>query len=287
MSNAALADPETGTLDDLIDLGRCPIDRPHSDHWRHVVGQARADLADVGLAQIDGFLRPAALAALRDELELLRPHVTVTSDERTAYSADPLTDPAAPTSAWVAGHATRDMFPPHSVAHRVYVAPDFKRFIAACVGHARVFEYADPLAGLVATVLPDGGQYGWHYDTNEFVVTISISPAQRGGDFEFVPDLRTPGDENLEGLRRVLFGQRDKVQTADCAAGSLQLFLGRYALHRVTEVSGSDRLTLVLSYADRPGIIGPLDRTRRVYGRVTEAHLLAASAPTGADGLVL
>ena len=57
----------------------------------------------------------------------------------------------------------------------------------------------------------------------------------------------------------------------------------------MTEVEGDrPRLTLVLSYATRPGVIGPLDRTRSVYGRVTEAHLLAAERRShDGDGLIL
>ena len=72
----------------------------------------------------------------------------------------------------------------------------------------RVFEYADPLAGLVATILPPGGQYPWHYDTNEFVVSILIQSPEGGGRFEFHKDLRCIGDENLDGLRGVSSGAR-------------------------------------------------------------------------------
>ena len=43
---------------------------------------------------------------------------------------------------------------------------------------------------------------------------------------------------------------------------------------------------LVLSYAEQPGIIGPVERTRQVYGRVTETHLLSADRELGTDGLI-
>ncbi len=68
--------------------------------------------------------------------------------------------------------------------------------------------------------------------------------------------------------------------------GDLQIFLGRYSLHRVSEVRGStERHVAVLSFANRPGVIGPVDRTRAVYGRVTEAHLIA-EAMIAPDGLI-
>ena len=53
-------------------------------------------------------------------------------------------------------------------------------------------------------------------------------------------------------------------------------------------VGSTDRHVAVLSYADRPGVIGPVDRTRAVYGRVTEAHLVAEQCKLdSADGLML
>ena len=291
MFTVTLADPEAGILDDLVDLDRYPIDRTGSTAWNQQVAGIAAGLERDGAVQLPGFVRPTAIVSLQRELSLLRPYARVTTDRRSAYSRDthlPASDPRAMESTWTAGHITRDMIPPHSPAQRLYVAPGFKHFIAGCLQRQRIFEYADPLAGLIATVLPPGGTYGWHYDTTEFVITLSVAVADRGGDFEYVHNLRRRGNENLEGLRSVLEGDVAKVRSLTSRPGDLQLFLGRYSLHRVTEVTGdSDRLTLVLAYADRPGVIGPADRTRRVYGRVTEAHLVGPLHHTGEDGLIL
>ena len=131
------------------------------------------------------------------------------------------------------------MIPPYSPLHRLYASGIFKQFVAACVGEERVFEYADPLAGLVATILPPAGRYPWHYDTNEFVLTIMTQAPDGGGTFEYCKDLRSPGDENLHGLGEVLIdGDRSRVRTIQMRPGDFQLFLGRYSLHRVTDVIG-------------------------------------------------
>ncbi len=228
---------------------------------------------------------------LQREMRATGRYVSCETTTRSAYAGDETLlaadDPRRLTSTWTAGHITRDMIPPYSVAQRLYVSPDFKRFIAACLGLGRVFEYADPLAGLITTVIPPGGEYGWHYDTNRFVVTLAVDEARSGGAFEYSPDLRSPGGENLDGLRAVMTGDRSTVRTVTARAGDLQLFLGRYSLHRVTRVEGHrPRLMLVLSYAEQPGIIGPVERTRQVYGRVTETHLLHAEQALGSDGLI-
>ena len=292
-SAVGLADPEGGELGDVVDLGRYPIDRPGSASGQALAMAVQADLAAEGCAVLPRFLLPEAVRDVGHELAAALPHVPIRRQRSTVYhrpdvEAEAVGDDRLAELEWIAGHVTRDMIPPYALAHRLYVAPAFKRFVAACVGRDSVYEYADPLAGLVATVLPDGGRYPWHYDTNEFVLTIMITPPEAGGRFEYHPDLRTPGDENLDGLRRVVDGtDRSGVRSVATEPGDLQLFLGRYSLHRVTEVVGP-RLVLVLSYSDRPGVIGPVDRTRSVYGRVTEAHLVADRArAAGPDQLIL
>ena len=287
----AFADAERGRLDDIVDIGRYPISNLDSLAGRSLVADTAARLEQDGLVRLPGLLRPSAVRELRREMRVTGRYVSCETTTRSAYAGDETLlaadDPRRLTSTWTAGHITRDMIPPYSVAQRLYVSPDFKRFIAACLGLGRVFEYGDPLAGLITTVIPPGGEYGWHYDTNRFVVTLAVEEARSGGAFEYSPDLRSPGDENLEGLRAVITGDRSTVRTVTARAGDLQLFLGRYSLHRVTRVDGHrPRLMLVLSYAEQPGIIGPLERTRQVYGRVTETHLLHAEQALGSDGLI-
>ncbi len=281
-----LADPEVGALDEIVDLQRYP-QLTNPDGAAKLGASMGAELQKNGAGRLEGFLTADAVATLAAELRAALPYVRVSHDRRSAYAEAVNGGEPLPESDWIAGHVTRDMIPAYSVSHRLYVSPVFKRLIAAAVGSSQLFEYADPLAGLVATVLPPGGCYGWHYDTNPFVVTIGVEQAPSGGKFEYYPNLRRPGDENLAGLRDVLSGQHpNECDELISAPGDLTVFLGRYSLHRVSEVTGGYRITLVLSYADRPGVIGPVERTRRVYGRVTEAHLLAESGPLGADGLL-
>lgn len=293
---SCLADPELGWLDGLVALDCYPLNRPGGGPWNDLVEQSAAELADVGSTVMKGFLTTEAHIAIADELRAISAHVPIRDHSGSVYARSDLEveldqdDPRTKRMRWIAGHVTRDMLPPYSPAQRLYVSAIFKAFIAAIVGRKRVFEYADPLAGLVATILPPGGCYPWHYDTNEYVVTIMIQPPESGGEFVYHQNLRRPGDENLDGLADALAGHpAEPPKTVKAGAGDLQLFLGRYSLHQVAETAGSlDRHVLVLSYAERPGVIGPVDRTRSVYGRITEAHLLAEQASLATtDGLIL
>lgn len=291
-----LADPEAGELSDVIDLDVYPLHQPGSDAWHAMIDEIRQLLTSDGCVVLPNFLRPAALEVAADEIAALATHAPIREHTSTVYARKdseaslPPEDPRRHQLTWHAGHVTRDMIPPYSVGHRLYASSYFKAFISASTNRERVYEYADPLAGLVATVLPPTGMYPWHYDTNEFVITIMTRKPEHGGNFQYCNNLRRPGCENLEGLANVLSGEHpEMVQTVDVQPGDLQLFLGRYSLHQVTQTSGTtDRHVMVFSYADRPGLIGPLDRTRAVYGRVTEAHLVADEALVATtDGLIL
>ena len=59
-----------------------------------------------------------------------------------------------------------------------------------------------------------------------------------GGNFECVPNLRSPRDENYDGVRAVLRGRRDQVQVVGFEPGTLMVFRGHYTLHRVSPVRG-------------------------------------------------
>lgn len=295
VSDVCFADPEHGPLDGIVDLDRYPID-DLAGAGQHVVVEARSQLAADGCLTLKGFLTPGALRSAAAEIAACAEHVTIRQHQGSVYARTDLErdldldDPRLVKMGWHAGHVTRDMIPPFSTVHRLYVSPVFKAFVAAAVEQAQVFEYADPLAGLVATILPPGGCYPWHYDTNEYVVTIMTQQPEHGGAFEYHQNLRCPYDENLAGLSAVLTDRPERPpQVVQASPGDLQLFLGRYSLHRVTEVGGtSARHVVVLSYGDRPGVIGPVDRTRSVYGRVTEAHLMAEQLRLATnDGLIL
>ena len=72
--------------------------------------------------------------------------------------------------------------------------------------------------------------------------------AQDGGLFEYVPALRGHDDENYDGVAKVIEGAAGDTRLLDFEAGTLALFRGHYALHRVTPVVGERaRLAAVFS----------------------------------------
>ena len=72
--------------------------------------------------------------------------------------------------------------------------------------------------------MKEGHYFPWHFDRNEFTVSILIQEAKEGGLFEFVPDIRKPGDENLESVKSILIGSWDRLRSLKLKPEDMQLF---------------------------------------------------------------
>ena len=116
--------------------------------------------------------------------------------------------------------------------------------------------------------MKEGHYFPWHFDGNEFTVSILIQEAEEGGLFEFVPDILKPGDENLETAKSIHKGSRDRVRSLKLKPGDMQLFKGRYSLHRVTRVQGNtNRIIAFPSYTIYLGMMNRPEHSIQVYGK--------------------
>ncbi len=288
MNHARAPGPDVG---DLVDLQRYPIHEPGRRPYRDLVEACRAEIAARGCVSLPAFLTGAALAALRDENEEVSHRAYVSRCRTNVYfGADDEDLPAhhpkrmfmERTSAFVPA----DEIAAASVQRRLYDWPLFTVFVADSLSEVVLHKYADPVADTIVNVVGPGEAFPWHFDTNDFSVSILTQPADEGGLFEYAPNIRSPDDENYAGVARVLAGGREGVLSLDLAPGDLQIFKGRNSLHRVTEVAGRrPRFTTIFSYAREPGMIGRVERTRQLYGKVLPVHIEAERAGERSDRL--
>lgn len=274
-----------------VDLGRYPLHVPRSPGWDAAVRAAREQLATDGCAVLAGFVRPSWQDRLRREGEEIAPQAYDETRVVNVYNTEP--DPGLPAdhparvplergNAFVA----RDRIPAGRLIHRLYPDPAFRTFLAACVGVPALHELADPLAGLCLNVVAGGRSHPWHFDTNEIAISLLTRAPEAGGMFEYCPDIRSAGSENTADVAAVLAGGAgDRVRRLPLQPGDLQLFRGRYSLHRVTEVRGATaRHTAIFSYSAHPGVVGTAVRTRQLFGRTLPAH--GGPRTVRADGLM-
>jgi len=273
----------------LIDLDRYPIDQP-GPRREAVIADARAAIDSVGCAVLKGFVRAEALPAIVAECDRTaefghrnfnRTNPYFTTDREDLPASHPLRRFYDRSNAFVPA----DHFGSDSILRALYEWPAFAPFIQQTLGEARFYRYADPLADVIVNLAEEGGGFPWHFDTNNYTVTLAIQNAERGGDFEYSPYLRTPTDENYAGVERVLDGDASLIHTLRLEPGDLQIFKGRYSLHRVTPLAGPRlRYVAILSYVEEPGMVGSPERARQLYGRVLPIHLERAGLR--ADALI-
>ena len=148
----------------------------------------------------------------------------------------------------------------------------FDGFIRDCLQEEKFYRYADPLADVIVNMAEEGPGFPWHFDTNNFTVTLAIQNAEGGGAFEYAAGIRE-GDENFDEVARVLKGTSDRVTVLELEPGDLQLFRGRYSLHRVAPLVGArPRYVAIFSYVEEPGMVGAPERTKQLYGRTLPIH---------------
>ncbi|MGH8409076.1 MAG: HalD/BesD family halogenase, partial [Pseudomonas sp.] len=169
-----LADAEVGDISDIINTELYPIHDSGHVQLQALIEHARAELAEDGCCLLKNFLRPAALEQARLEGLALSGKTFYSVRKVNAYFTEddtslPHDDPRRTFMERTSGFVTRDMIAPDAIIHRLYVSPMMKRFIGACLNEPEIFEYADPFAGLVINVMPDGTEQPWHFDTNEFI----------------------------------------------------------------------------------------------------------------------
>jgi alkylated DNA repair dioxygenase AlkB len=275
-------------VDQLVDLERYPVADPESDSYCALIDSAHRQLAADGCVRFDQFILSRWHPKLLAETEQLAPQALFSRDEYTPYGTPPDESfppehPRRNTHRTTSGNVTRDLIPETTLIQQLYQSPAFQAFVADCLDSRQIFPFMDPMRGLIINAMPDDTTLGWHFDANEFIVSLMTRHADAGGEFEYCPNIRRPGDENYVAVGKVLDGDRGLVKVLDLQVGDIQIFKGRFSLHRVAPTVGQ-RHTVIFGYAREPGYIGSVESTMRVYGRVMQAHIDADHIRHG-DGL--
>lgn len=263
-----------------------PLNDPGGPAWRRAVAAARLDLERSGCCVLRDFVPAAAREALRAQCASLATRAYYGEQVVNVYNTVP--DPSLP-----AGHparhtmprgnafVARDRIPADFIVSRLYDTGRFRRFLAECFAIGELHPLADPLAGLTVSIVRPGMEHPWHFDTNEFAVSLVTQAPEDGGVFQYCPDIRSAGAENFDDVAAVLRGEAGHlVRSLPLRPGDLQLFHGRFSLHRVSVVRGATaRHSAIFAYTREPGVLGSKERTIQLFGRTAPEHAMTADRP--------
>ena len=267
---------------DLIRLDLYPLDELSSPLLDDVIAHAKADLDRQQFCVLPNFITESARADMAVEATDTMPLAHVNRSRRTCFlNQQPSPDRPAdhPMNVFFDARfhiVAFDQFGPKGPTVRFYGWEPIRRMIARIVGTETLYMNEDPYQPTVVIGIGDGDTSPWHFDRgNAFTVTLMLQDPEAGGVFEIAPEIWPDDEADPAELLEVLHERgRDRVLQVQRVPSSLVIFRGNRSVHRVTEAKGERmRLMSVMSYEDRPGVIGRPEVNASVFGpRVLEGN---------------
>lgn len=257
------------TLKDIINFSNHPIDKFDFQET------CKKRLDKEGALVLKNFLMPKAIEQVKKEGRDNQHLAYYCTDDHNVYLTD--SDPSYPEDhprnkliRSSKGCIQDDQIPLNSPLHTIYDAKIFREFLCNVLGEKSLYDYADNLSSINLHYAEEGKELGWHFDNSSFATTMLIQKPEGGGSFEYVENMRDAdnGEMNFEGVEKVLNG-KTPVKTLSMPEGTLVLFRGRNAIHRVTPTIGeTTRMLVVFAYNSEPGIAISPEASMTFYGRV-------------------
>lgn len=248
----------------LIDLERYPIENLDAPAGRSLVSDCRRQLDERALCLLPGFLRAGALGRLAVEAQVLAPQAYRTDNPRTPYGwmhnkGFPPDHPRSALFRNACGSVMTHQIAGDSEIQRLYHWDPLTEFVRAALGLEALYRSACPHLSLVINVMTEDDRLGWHFDTNDGVVSLLLQQPDEGGRFEYAPYIRSEEDENDAALARLFRGEAGIAVQPAITPGTFVLFKGRRSCHRVTRLGPTTkpRLIALFSYDERPGMVFP------------------------------
>ncbi|WP_157706374.1 HalD/BesD family halogenase [Roseovarius faecimaris] len=263
--------------EDIINLDAYPIADRNAPERKALIQRLRAELADKQYVSLPDFIRPEARAqAVADAMEAL-PRAHPNCADRSCYlhrQGDASLPPDHPRNIMLKS-STRmlayDRFSDESPVKTLYHWAPVREMVTEVVGAQALYDSADPCQPVNLLCYEPGDQSAWHFDSdNAFTMTLMLQAADRGGEFEMVPNTRSDDDQNYDYVAQVVTGARPQDTVAVAReVGSLCIFRGCNSVHRVSPVEGeTTRIMAVFVYEDAPGVVGDPKVNETIYGRV-------------------
>lgn len=206
---ALLASPR---LEQFVDLQRYPIHDLDSEPGLALLARAHKMMAQDTLVAFPGFLRDSAVRDLASELNQLESHAHAIGYDATMYGWMDNRDfadghPRAAMLRRNCGVITTELVPEVGPTRELFEFDELTEFVRRMLGYEALYRSACPTLSIQVNTMRQGDQFGWHFDTNDGVVSFTIQNADTGGGFEYAPLIRDEDDENYDGVSRIVSGE--------------------------------------------------------------------------------
>ncbi|MGB5708373.1 MAG: hypothetical protein WBM41_16265, partial [Arenicellales bacterium] len=192
-----------------VDLDRYPLHDLDSIQGKALIEACQTNLSATGVLTLDGFIpaeeakRLVCDARLRKPLShrmkgMFCPYSDDLSEEDDLRLPDdhPRRLKLPASHRFIAG----DCIPFDNSLQQIYRDQQFIEFVTTALGIEAIYPISDALGGINILIYESGDANGWHFDATEFVISIMLQAATCGGQYQYIPDMRSEKDENLGAI---------------------------------------------------------------------------------------
>ena len=265
-------------ISEIINLENYPINDTGSIKYNELINYTRKQLNEDGCCVLSNFIRPDSIKRMKDEVDRNLEKIYFTSDQHNPYftKEDKTLNENHPKRIFTvrqSGYLNSDDLEKDSDLNKFYGLEEMLKFVSDSLEVFPLYTWADPLGKNPYSVMHTDHYFPWHFDGNDFTLSILVQKAEKGGLFEYSPDIRSKDNENFEKVTKVLKGDRSKVKSLDLKPGDLQIFKGRFSMHRVTTIEGkTSRYIALPCYVKDPLKINKPEHSKQVYGKALPIH---------------
>ncbi|RUA18122.1 MAG: hypothetical protein DSY30_00330 [Alphaproteobacteria bacterium] len=265
-------------LNDIVDLDTYPINQPGNQKYKDIISYNKKLLDNNGCCVLKNFIKEESINRMKQEAERKLNKVYWTKDKHNPYFIKddetlPKDHPKRIFTVRESGYINSDDLEQNSDLNHLHDSDEMLKFVSDCLGVYPLYKWVDPLGKNPYSIMHSGHYFPWHFDGNEFTLSILVQKSEKGGIFEYSPDLRSKDNENFENVTKVLRGDRGAVKSLDLKPGDLQIFKGRFSMHRVTKIEGkSSRYIALPCYVKDPYRVNKPEHSIQVYGKAMPIH---------------
>jgi len=266
------------SVSDIINLENYPINDTGSLKYKELINYTRKQLNEDGCCVLSNFIRPDSIKRMKDEVDRNLRKIYFTSDKHNPYfTKEDITlnenHPKRIFTVRQSGYLNSDDLEKDSDLNKFYDLEEMLKFVSDSLEVFPLYTWADPLGKNPYSVMHTDHYFPWHFDGNDFTLSILVQKSDKGGLFEYSSDIRSKDNENFDEVTKVLKGDRTKVKSLDLKPGDLQIFKGRFSMHRVTKIEGkTSRYIALPCYVKNPLKINKPEHSKQVYGKALPIH---------------
>jgi len=180
------------SVKEIINLEKYPLNEINSTKYKELINYTRKQLNEDGCCLLSDFIKPDSIKRMKEEVDRNLGKIYFTNDKHNPYftKEDSTLNEKHPKrifSLRQSGYLNSDDLEKDSDLNKFYDLEEMLKFTSDSLEVFPLYKWADPLGKNPYSVMHTDHYFPWHFDGNEFTLSVLIQKAEKGGLFEYVP----------------------------------------------------------------------------------------------------